>query len=519
MGASLGEPNLPQMQPVSDVKESGLAIPARCDISRSNICLQFLQLDDMGEMLNPEELPAVLNTIGRANAQAGPSPDTAPIVIAFVHGWNHNADERDPKVRGFSEFLERVSAAYESRRKIVGIYIGWRGERVKKSLRISRKFSYFDREATAVRIPGVTLTTALSRITMRTHENSFSTAVFMGHSMGALLLERAMATTTANAIVEESSFATQQRRLTQEADELEAGGGATSLGAPGAPQLVSRVRSLRARADANQAAAEMATAPIANLVIYVNTAAASTESIQLLNFLSANGLRYRPSTPEERVVRVDEQIDSLRADAQDRPLFVSVTSTADKATKLGLPIGHAVQFYGMKAMGSFRDDYPLHCFDPSRNPVHSWTLSNEAEGARKQGAYYMFTAPHMTLLQSHRMLKSVASDEMKVASSGEIIKVSDPAAISMCKARLFDKDLRVVSTFKLPGMKTCFAIQERPNRCNGTPYWAMEVDSDVLFNHDDIFTDRFSTFLIQSFFQAPGDSPERRDPTILEAAQ
>ena len=108
-----------------------------------------------------------------------------------------------------------------------------------------------------------------------------------------------------------------------------------------------------------------------------------------------------------------------------------------------------------------------------------------ADGAQRERAYYMITAPHMPVLQSHVMLKSVGPGEMKISSTGEIVRVANSAAISHCAAELFDKSLGVVSTFRLPESEACYAIAERSGRCNGTPYWAMEVDPDVLYDHSD----------------------------------
>ena len=76
-------------------------------------------------------------------------------------------------------------------------------------------------------------------------------------------------------------------------------------------------------------------------------------------------------------------------------------------------------------MGSFREQYPLACFDPEKGKDSSWSLATVADGARRERAYYMITAPHMPVLQSHVMLKSVGPGEMKISSTGEIVRVAN----------------------------------------------------------------------------------------------
>jgi hypothetical protein len=461
----------------------------------------------MGALFDAGELQAVLKTIEGANALAGERPGSAPLVVCFVHGWNHNASETDSNVAGFKQVLERLWSQYGGRRKVIGVYVGWRGLRVKRSWPLAMQFSFFDREAAAVRIPGASLSSAFAEIALRTHENRHAQVVLIGHSFGALLLERSLAPTTANAIVQQMEFTAKEREVAERSKELEAEAQSASAGGYQAQPAEGKLEGLRTAAVADEAAAEMAAAPRADLVIFVNTAAAASESIQLMDLLSRSGLRYQPSGAGD-----------LNPGSPDRPLFVSLTSTVDAVTKLAMPIGHGAQYLGLEAMGSFREPYPLVCFDPEKDKDRSWSLATAADGARRERAYYMITAPHMPVLQSHLMLKSVGPGKMKISSTGEIVLVENPGAISKCAPELFDKSLGVVITFRLPESEACYAIAERPGRCNGTPYWAMEVDPDVLYDHSDIFTDRFMSFLIETFFQTANGPLARENPLLVESA-
>jgi len=194
--------------------------PTECDIAKSGVCLGFVEVDDMGAMFDAGELQAVLKTIERANMLAGQSPDAAPMVVGFVHGWNHNASETDSNVAGFKEMLERLWSHYGGRRKVIGVYVGWRGLRVKRSWPLAMQLSFFDREAAAVRIPGASLSGAFAEIALRTHENPSAQVVFMGHSFGALLLERSLAPTMASALMQQTEFTAKEEELAQRAREL-----------------------------------------------------------------------------------------------------------------------------------------------------------------------------------------------------------------------------------------------------------------------------------------------------------
>jgi hypothetical protein len=456
--------------------------PAKdCVNASSPICLAFIEVDDMGELFDKVELDTALSLIRQTNSLAKSEAGEAdPIVITFVHGWKNNASLTNDNVAGFSAALQEVYRRSGKTHHVIGIYIGWRGDLVRSYLPVARQFSYFNREATAVRVPGATLSSALTQIAARTHENSRALAIFIGHSFGGLLLERALSEATASQIAEATISSQEAATKTQSGVE----------------------------ANRETLAAELAVNSRADLVIFINPAGAATEAKQMLDFLTYNKYRYQPTGGQDA--------ENASADI-DRPLFVSLTSTADMATKLAMPIGHGLPFLGFKMNGSFRDlnqvpnkKYELMCFDPHRSAA-SWELKTKEEGAQSQGAYFMSTAPHMEVLQSHQMLKAIGTNQMIVSSTGQKLQIEDPNAIAECNRDLFNKQhLNVISTFRLADTGTCFAVQERPNRCNGTPYWLMEIDPDVVPDHGTIFTGRFISFLIDTFFQTPAGKPLQR---------
>jgi hypothetical protein len=457
-----------------------------CVDANSPICLAFIEVDDMGEFFDKGELDTALRLIRQANDLAKTKPGQSdPIVITFVHGWKNNASMENDNVKGFKAALQEVYKRLQGTRHVIGIYIGWRGNLIHSYFPVAQQFSYFNREATAIRIPGAMLSSALTQIATRTHENPKALAIFIGHSFGGLLLERTLSETTASQIAEASIY-TQEARETGDPKE-----------------------------NSDKAlAAKLAVDARADLVIFINPAGAATEARQMLDFLTYNRYTYHPLHDPQAGISAD--------DDAERPLFVSLTSTADLATKVALPIGHGLPFLDFKSNGSFRDlsqdpnkKYDLTCFDPQNKEHHYWELKTKQEGAPSEGAYYLSSAPHMQILQSHDMLKSVGANQMRVSSTGQTIQIEDPNAIATCDRNLFNKqNLNIVSTFRLADTQACFAIQVRPNRCNGTPYWLMEIDPDVVPDHSTIFTQRFISFIIDTFFAPNGKALERSSPQL-----
>lgn len=464
-----------------------------CVRAGAPICLAFIEVDDMGEMFDKAELDTALSVIRRANryAEATASP-SGPVVITFIHGWKNNAAPDNGNVAGFEAALRDLYQRLHRTRPVIGIYIGWRGNLIRKAWPVAQQLSYYNREAAATRIPGATLASALTQIAVRTHENRRAQAIFIGHSFGGLLLERAISEATASSIAQATIYSQE--------------GGALPRGSPEAAE---KLRLAAAATDAR-----------ADLVIFINPAGAATEAKQMLDFLLENGYRYQPGMQSSATGPGDPSADK----AADRPLFVSLTSTADLATKVAVPIGHAWPDLRFRMAGSFRNlsdkpngNYRLSCFDPHAEPEYR-EITTKQQGALPQSSYYMNTAPHMQILQSHLMLKAVGARQMQVSSTGQKITIHNPRAIAECNRDLFNQEhLNIVSTFRLFDTQTCFAIQERPNRCNGSPYWLMEIDPDVVPDHSTIFTQRFIDFLIDTFFLTPEGRPiERISPRLTE---
>jgi hypothetical protein len=86
----------------------------------------YVEFDDQGAPYMPKQIDTLFD---RLKVE---SRDRDLCIIIFVHGWKHNDAQDDSNVRDFRKLLNDVAIMEqklpaESRRKVVGIYAGWRG--------------------------------------------------------------------------------------------------------------------------------------------------------------------------------------------------------------------------------------------------------------------------------------------------------------------------------------------------------------------------------------------------------
>src|SRR5262249_22226914 len=128
------------------------------------------------------------------------------LAIVFVHGWKHNAHESDDNVDHFREALLRLSeteyalsqAQHQPARRIVGIYLGWRGESI--SLPVIENLTFWDRKNTAHKVGHGEVTEVLNRIDQLRQVkdaqspggSSRSRLIVVGHSFGGAVVFSAL---------------------------------------------------------------------------------------------------------------------------------------------------------------------------------------------------------------------------------------------------------------------------------------------------------------------------------------
>jgi hypothetical protein len=113
--------------------------------------LGFVEFDDHGWLWDARQMHAVLDRIRAEDARQG------LLILVFAHGWKHNAsydDENVKSLRAVLKELHSVEAADSAQaspprppRKIVGVYLGWRG--LSQRLPLIKEFSFWERKNTA----------------------------------------------------------------------------------------------------------------------------------------------------------------------------------------------------------------------------------------------------------------------------------------------------------------------------------------------------------------------------------
>ena len=111
--------------------------------------LGFVEYDDQGQLRDPKQMNAVLDKYRNIAA----FDDV--LLITFIHGWHHNAEPEDSNIVSFRNMLAEVSKMESigskqqnrKKRKILGLYVGWRGESI--TVPYVNELTFWDRKNTA----------------------------------------------------------------------------------------------------------------------------------------------------------------------------------------------------------------------------------------------------------------------------------------------------------------------------------------------------------------------------------
>jgi pimeloyl-ACP methyl ester carboxylesterase len=124
------------------------------------------------------------------------------LLVMYVHGWHNHAKSRD--VERFSKFLEgiaRFQLVQNTGFRVVGVYLGWRGE--SSWLKGANILTIWDRKRAAERLASNNdCLEAISSLTAtaRNRPRDDQYVVLLGHSLGGLVLERAVAHSITSAL-------------------------------------------------------------------------------------------------------------------------------------------------------------------------------------------------------------------------------------------------------------------------------------------------------------------------------
>lgn len=180
----------------------------------------------------------------------------------------------------------------------------------------------------------------------------------------------------------------------------------------------------------------------ADLVVLFNPAGSAIQAKQLVDILARNRLK---------TYRFDEA-----GRRYERPLLLSFTSESDTATRVFFPVGMSVKAVTKK----FRRYGSEYC-SPISN--QSWL--------------YKHTAGHTPALHSHTVAVGPrrGSGEAEIGSAPPRYESEyDPVTQQMA--------------FSFEGGSHRFTIRRKPRALNDTPYWIMQVPTELIPNHSEIFS-------------------------------
>lgn len=160
--------------------------------------LGFVEIDDQGQLRDRKQMTALLDTLYEIAARHN------VLLNVFVHGWHHNAAPGDSNIEGFNKDLGTLSkietelnVAPKQPRKVIGIYVGWRGESI--DFPGIRYLTFWDRKNTAQDVGYLGITELflkleeISNIKNSLQAEPISRLVITGHSFGGAAVYNATA--------------------------------------------------------------------------------------------------------------------------------------------------------------------------------------------------------------------------------------------------------------------------------------------------------------------------------------
>ena len=416
--------------------DGSTAIPPGCSVQMvhtkmsngvdRDVPVAFVEFDDVGQAYRREQMNAAENTIRQQHPENG-----NVVTIVFIHGWKNNASDDSNNVPGFRQFLQEFQMQFRDT-KLVGIYMGWRGGVTNAA--VFKEFTYWNRRDAATYIPGSNMSETLLRIAQATKGSNYcldSKLILVGHSFGGLVLERTITQYLTRRVVE---------------------------GAVACPEK------LAARLEKDSKAAKRIPS-LADLIVFVNEAAAATEGIQLLTMLH-------------------EKVDT---EEQKFPIIVSITSQGDTATRFILPVGQGANLlFSKKSLRGYGADNDTDPF-----------------GITTQRTYYLRSTAHIPQLESHVVARNDPNDVILNAYKER----------GYTCASLPGPNGKPVEYYVVP-LKESDSDKRYPN---DTPYWVMEMPTEIVPDHSHIFRLEFGR-LLQAFVQRQAQD-ERPAPEHCFGAQ
>ena len=148
--------------------------------------LAFVEFTERGNTFNDEWKKEVLSRIRKRQSESG------IVTLVFIHGWKHNAEESDTNLKEFRKSLSEISESSPLRgRRLVGVYVGWRGASIKAKL--LEQLTFWDRKAVAEEVGKGGVTQLLLELDQIDRMRKKNVLAIIGHSFGGAITVSATA--------------------------------------------------------------------------------------------------------------------------------------------------------------------------------------------------------------------------------------------------------------------------------------------------------------------------------------
>jgi len=426
--------------------------------------LHFVEFDDQG-WLYPDrpasgEAPAVTpshqidHLMKRLRTLLEERHDLS--IVVFVHGWKHNAQSDDRNVQEFRTLLRAVGAEEKDRagpggspRKVVGVYVAWRGESWAVPASV-QSVTFWARKEAARRVSVGSARELFARLqAIRHHYNDAQApgkrttgaapghaarprirTLMIGHSFGGLILYSAMSGPLIESL-------TAQRDL----DEL------------------------------NKETDVVAERP-ADMILLINPAFEAS--------------RY------EALYRVSNRYVAKRFEP---PLLVSVTSTKDWATGIAFPIGRSVNTLFERETtgeeGTAMKKTPGHIagYLTHRLSAHAPATDAVAQDSDARCRNWK-SAEQLQALRGAELGEAVRQNrQIEAANSAEFFSQNLTS----------DHLLKPKWTRSFCGGSYLTPVDDNDKDNWNAVVWNVETDGEVIRNHDDVMNPIFQAFMRQLY--------------------
>jgi len=242
--------------------------------------LAIVEFDEFGMLWDRRQLDDTLALIKRRNAES----KNGVMLLTYTHGWQNNADPNDATgdLAEFRQTLKKLTSELPNQgsltpNHIVGVYLGWRG--TTSNLPGLDTITFWGRKRVAERIASFEMRESLFLIAQAAKSNRDSKVFMSGHSMGGMILAKALAPSLTTALM--------------------------MSGTEGLPYM-------------------------ADLAVLKNPALDGLSTYQFIKFLKRNGVVAELRSPYGNI------------ETAPGPAIVSITSEADWVTSLAYPAGQIV---------------------------------------------------------------------------------------------------------------------------------------------------------------------------------